>query len=248
MRVRRRRARHPAGQWGAAPIADRRSQRNLGRRHHRRARLGRPPRRGARGRDAHRGPHHRLLEGSVRPDAARDLLRPVLSDDAADDRDGLAPQLREQPGVGAVPVLVASGQSAHRSPGVHGPRGPPGQARSVCPVADAGRPRQPGASRGGGGRARGHLQGLQLQTRRDNARIGARVGGDPDAVSGRVGQTGTLTGTASSRRIRRSSISCANRRWAKGRFRTRSGSSRSTAYAAIRCRSSRATSSIAATI
>ena len=45
-----------------------------------------------------------------------------------------------------------------------------------------------------------------------------------------------------------SSTSCASRRWAKGRFRTRSGSSRSTAYAATRCRSSRATSSIAATI
>ena len=181
-------------EWGTAPIADCRSQRNLGGRHYRRARLGRPPRRGARGRDAHRGPHHRLLEGFARQ----------TPQDIFFDRFCLAAlRLTE---VGWLPSFASSPASAQFqfwSRAVSRLMGRPEftdlgalLAKHVpfAELADAGRPREPGASGGGGGRARGHLQGLQLQTRRDNARIGARIGGDPDAVSGRVGQRPRLLG------------------------------------------------------
>ena len=161
---------------------------------------------------------------------------------------GLLPSFASSPASGAFQFWSRAVSQLLGPPGVHGPRGPPRQAPSVRRLANARRPREPGSPRGGGGRARGHLQGLQLQARRDNARIRARIGGHPDVVSRRLGQRPRLLG-------RHLLLESADPRFlaqtADGRRNVSerdSGSSRSTAYAETRCRSSRATSSIAATI
>ena len=116
----------------SAPLQDRRAQRNVGRRHHRRAGLDRPAQTGARRSGAGRQGDHRLLEGSVRAHADRDRRRRVRHDDAAAGGARRAcPRFASSPSSPRFQLDDAGALEDDRQARVHGSSGAAGQAHRL---------------------------------------------------------------------------------------------------------------------